>query len=99
MFVRDYVIWVLFEVSGSPRLNKVARKILFTYCPFPAAINKTLAQNPLFAELLEHRRIVTGQKLHHWDVFSQKLRNAGTTVPETVAQERAFLEGTVNNPS
>lgn len=99
MFVRDYVIWVLFEGSGSPRLNKVARKILFTYCPFPAAINKTLAQNPLFAELLEHRRIVTGQKLHHWDVFSQKLRNAGTTVPETVTQERAFLEGTVNNPS
>ena len=29
MFVRDYVVWVLFESNGSARLNKVARRILF----------------------------------------------------------------------
>lgn len=93
MFVRDYIMWVLFEGTGSPRLNRVARKILFTYCPFPASLNATLAQNPLFSELLDHRRVVTGQKLHHIDVFIQKLRNAGTPVPDTLEAERAFIEG------
>lgn len=95
MFVRDYIIWVLFEGNGSPRLNKVARKILFTYCPFPAALNTELAQNPLFSEMLDHKRIVTGQKLHRIDVFMQKLRNAGTPVPDTLEAERAFIEGKI----
>ncbi len=93
MFVRDYVTWVLFEGTGSPRLNKVARKIFFTYCPFPAALNSTLAQNPLFAELLEHQRIVCGQKLHRIDVMTQKFKNNGITVPDTLLAERAFIEG------
>lgn len=93
MFVRDYVTWVLFEGTGSPRLNKVARKIFFTYCPFPAALNATLAQNPLFAELLEHQRIVCGQKLHRIDVMAQKFKNSGIAVPDTLLAERAFVEG------
>lgn len=95
MFVRDYIVWVLFEGSGSPRLNKVARKILFTYCPFPDTLNVTLVQNPLFSELLERKKILTGQKLHHIDVFIQKLKNAGTPIPDTLAAERAFIEGRV----
>ncbi|MGN0166495.1 MAG: Crp/Fnr family transcriptional regulator [Acetatifactor sp.] len=95
MFVRDYVQWVLFEGNGSPRLNRVARKIMFTYCPFPASLNATLAQNPLFSELLDHQRIVTGQKLHHIDVLIQKFRNSGISVPETLTTERAFIEGKI----
>lgn len=97
MFVRDYVTWVLFEGTGSPRLNKVARRIFFTYCPFPAALNATLAQNPLFAELLEHQRIVCGQKLHRIDVMMQKFKNSGVTVPDTLLAERAFIEGKVQS--
>lgn len=95
MFVRDYILWVLFEGNGSPRLNKVARKILFTYCPFTAQINQTLTQNPLFSELLEHRSVVAGQKLHHFDVLSQKLRNSGVAVPDTIEKEKAFLQGKI----
>ena len=34
MFVRDYISWIQYEGQGSPRLNKVARTILFSYCPF-----------------------------------------------------------------
>ena len=95
MFVRDYVLWVLFEGNGSPRLNKVARKILFTYCPFPASLNASLAQNPLFTELVEHQHIVIGQKLHHIDVLMQKLKSSGTVVPVTLKLEHAFIEGDI----
>ena len=95
MFVRDYIIWVLFEGTGSPRLNKVARKILLTYCPFPAELSKTMEQNPLFTEMIAHRNILMGQKLHHVDVLTQKLRNSGVTIPETLETERAFVSGTI----
>lgn len=95
MFVRDYIIWVLFEGTGSPRLNKVVRRIMLTYCPFSAELSKVMEQNPLFTEIISHRRIVAGQRLHHLDVFMQKLRNSGIAIPETLEAERAFAEGKV----
>ena len=93
MFVRDYIIWILFEGNGSPRLNKVARKILFTYCPFSKDICQSLAQNPLYTELLERHRIHTAQRLHHIDLLIQKLKNNGTPIPESLEKERTFAEG------
>ena len=93
MFVRDYMIWVLFEGAGSPRLNKVARQIMFTYCPFPEDICNTLTQNPLYADLLDRRKIKVAQGLHHLDVLTRKLQNGNIPVPETVAQERYYLSG------
>ena len=93
MFVRDYIIWVMYEGNGSPRLNKVARKILFTYCPFPADICETLAQNPLYTELLQRHKILTAQKLHHLNMLSQKLRNSRIAIPETLVLEFSFVGG------
>ena len=93
MFVRDYIIWVLFEGTGSPRLNKVARKILFTYCPFPADICETLTQNPLYTDLLNRHKIVTSQKLHHLNMLMQKLRNSRIAIPDTLEREYAYVEG------
>ncbi len=93
MFVRDYMIWVLFEGAGSPRLNKVARQIMFTYCPFPEDICNTLAQNPLYSELLDRRKIKVAQGLHHLDVLTRKLQNGNIPVPETVEQERYYISG------
>lgn len=95
MFVRDYITWILFEGNGSPRLNKVARKILFTYCPFPQSLLEAAAQNPLYAELLSYRQTVTAQKLHHLDMLTRKLLNSGTAVPDTLVREREFIQGEI----
>lgn len=95
MFVRDYIIWVLFEGSGSPRLNKVARKILFTYCPFPAPLAASMEQNPIFTELLSRQKILNGQRLHKLDVLKQKLRNCNVAIPATLEAEINFTEGKV----
>ncbi len=95
MFVRDYIIWVLFEGTGSPRLNKVSRKILFTYCPFPAGLNASLEQNPIYGELLSRKKIVDGQRVHRLKSFLQKLRVSGSTVPPTLEAEIRFIEGNV----
>lgn len=95
MFVRDYIVWIFFEGTGSPRLNKVARKILLTYCPFPAALSKTQEQNPMFTELIAHQRVLMNQRLHHIDMFMQKLRVSNVAIPQTLEAERSFTEGKI----
>lgn len=90
MFVRDYITWVLYEGSGSARLNKVARKILFTYCPFPASMDDALEQNPMYAELLSRQKILSGQRVHKLGVLKQRLRNSGIAIPDCLEQEIAF---------
>ena len=96
MFVRDYIIWVLFEGTGSPRLNKVARRILFTYCPFSASMNSILEQNPLYSELLSRQKVLSGQRIHHLDMLLQKMRSSNIRIPATLEAERKFAEGNVN---
>lgn len=95
MFVRDYIMWVMFEAAGSPRLNKVARKILLTYCPFPAPLAATMTQNPIFGELLGKQKALTGQRLHHLNTLMQKLRSSGVQIPETLENEIKFVQGTL----
>ncbi len=92
MFVRDYVSWITFEGKGSPRLNKVSRTILFSYCPFSKEVRNVLATNPLFRELLERYKVKNVQKLHHLENVEQKLRNNRAEIPEELVRQRAFLE-------
>lgn len=92
MFIRDYESWVLYEGTGSPRLNKVARAILFSYCPFPKAVRENLKANPLYKETMERYDIKAGQKLHHFDNLLQKLKASGTPVPPEIQAQRDFLD-------
>ncbi len=91
MFIRDYVSWVLFEGSGSPRLNKIARAILFTYCPFSKEIRDKLKMNPLYKETMERYDIKLGQKLHHYNNLFQKLKNMGADIPPEIKAQRDYL--------
>ncbi|MCR5311434.1 MAG: cyclic nucleotide-binding domain-containing protein [Lachnospiraceae bacterium] len=95
MFVRDYIVWVLFEGTGSPRLNKIARGIMCTYCPFPASLREQVSKNPLFKEFIEHYEVKTQQKLHHIDNVITKIKSSGQEVPAEVTVNRAFIEGTL----
>lgn len=95
MFVRDYIVWVLFEGNNSPRLNKVARKIMFTYCPFPASLSASLSQNPLYSELMERQKVLASQRVHHLEVLAQKIKNTGAKIPQTLETEIAYTQGRV----
>lgn len=87
MFVLDYISWILYESSGSPRLNKIARTILFTYCPFKKEIREQLITNPLFRELLERYNIKNAQRVHHLDILLQKISNSKNDVPSEIQNE------------
>lgn len=92
MFIRDYLLWILLESSASPRLNKIARQILFTYCPFSAEVRQKVQSNPLYGELLRRYDVQSQQHLNHLNKVCQKLRNEGTVVPETIEQEIEYYK-------
>lgn len=92
MFVRDYIQWVVYEGNASPRLNKVARKIFFTYCPFTTDICEKLDSNPMYADLLSRHRLLRAQKKHQLEMLRKKLWNSGTAVPDTLELELAYYE-------
>ena len=65
VFVKDYQCWIKYEAKGSCRLNKVAREIVFTYCPFSKDIRKVLEGNPMYQNLFEKYEIFKQRKLRH----------------------------------
>lgn len=91
MFIRDYEAWILYEGAGSPRLNKVSRNIIFTYCPFSKEIRTKLTANPLYKEMMSRYDIKLAQKLHHYDNIFQKLKNTGIAIPRELEQQREYL--------
>ncbi len=91
MFVRDYCAWVLYESSGAPRLNKVVRSILFTYCPFTKMIRDKLEINPMYKEMIVHYHVKQDQKKHRMENLIQKQRNSGKSVPDEILKEQEFL--------
>lgn len=92
MFIRDYEAWILYEGSGSPRLNKVSRNIIFTYCPFSKEIRTRLMANPLYKETMARYDIKLAQKIHHYDNVFQKLKNAGVSIPKELQDQYEYLK-------
>lgn len=91
MFIMDYVLWVLYESNGAPRLNKVARNIMLTYCTFPLNIREKLKANPMYRELLERYDFHMEQKRHRMDNLCQKLTASGKSIPGEIEKEKQFL--------
>ncbi|NTV79106.1 MAG: hypothetical protein HGA25_08225, partial [Clostridiales bacterium] len=91
-FVRDYITWIVFESSGSPRLNKPLRSILLAHCPFSSSLLQSLKNNPMYTEsiaLYETKRL---QKLHHYELILQKAKNLNKKVPEEILEQIEFIQ-------
>lgn len=83
VFVQDYVQWVRYESKGSSRLNKIARTILLTYCPFAKPIRAELTNFPAFSELLDRFEILQAAKIKKIEnAYAAIRRNGGTITKE-----------------
>lgn len=92
MFIRDYEAWILYEGTGSPRLNKVSRGILFTYCPFAKEVREKLKANPLYKDMMDRYDIKLSQKIHHYNNLFQKFKNMNVAVPKEIQDQRNYLD-------
>ena len=93
MFVQDYITYILYEGNGSPRLNKVARQILFEFCPPDAEGIEKLSKNPTYMELIKLRQFKQEQKLQRYDGLERKLLRETGSIPLSLKQEIDFVKG------
>jgi hypothetical protein len=96
MFIRDYTLWIMYEGNGSPRLNKVARQILYTYCPFDSVLAAKNKTNPIYTEIIERSEVKKAQRLHRLETLEKKIASSGQTVPGTLKSEILFVKGKVS---
>lgn len=83
VFVKDYQSWLKFESKGSFRLNKVARDIIFRYCPFGKEIRDSLGVNPMYKEMFGKFEILKQRKMRHVEsVYSKYQQCGGEMTPE-----------------
>ncbi len=92
VFADDYCTYMIYESTGAVRMNKVARKILFTYCPF----SKTLREGPLYANpqysaLIDHRNTKQNHAIHLQEVAINRLEKENKAVPYEMRAYLSFL--------
>lgn len=91
VFVSDYEMYIINESAGLPRLNKVARDIVFRYCTLSKKFRRLLGSNPQFQPLLEKWSLTQGAKAHGVDLFKMKVEKMGVEVPPEILSEVAFV--------
>ena len=92
VFVLDYVQWIRSEAQGSPRLNKVAKRILFTYCPFSAEIRKRLESNPMYADLVRRHENLAARKKKLAHMKYDRIRKEKGGLPRVIEECISFYE-------
>jgi len=83
VFTNDYLAYMTYESGGASRLNKVARAILFRYCPFGAETRKALLSSPVYTDLIAYHDKNCAAKLRRiGGVLATITNNGGTISPE-----------------
>ena len=92
MFIHDYSVFIQTESTGSSRLNKVVRGILFQYCPFTKEVCESLRGNGAFMDLLDKYRIRKSQHMHHLNQVLSRYQNSGKPIPEEISSQKDLFE-------
>ena len=92
IFVFDYTIWMKYESAGSIRLNKVARRMLATYCPFKKDIRKKIASQPIFEEAMAKFERDRLKKCKEVLLRFKAIENKGGTIVEELRATQRFYE-------
>jgi len=92
VFVIDYEAWVKSEANGGLRLNKVARGILATYCPFSRPIRDRIKGQPLFADAMERNNRNNLKKVKDLDLRYRALEKEGAEITEELKETYVFYK-------
>ena len=91
VFSTFYADWISFEANGVTRLNKLVRKMMFTYCPFPTGIREKLSNNPQFSNLISRYGTKQKQRDKQLQYVIQKFTSSGKKVPQELYDEQGFI--------
>ena len=90
VFAMDYEMWMKNEVNGAMKLNKVAREILATYCPFDVSIRTKLVQQPAFEDAMARHRRENARKLRETELRNHALTKNGIELPQELIDTLAY---------
>ncbi len=92
VFIADYLQYVKFEAAGSPRLNKVAREILFTFCPFAKELREKIGDNPQYTELINHYNTKIANQQKPLSNIIVRLQKEEIPIPEELSRQYNHLK-------
>ncbi len=72
------------------KLNKVAREMLATYCPFAAPIRQKLLSQPMYEEAFARDTRERGKRKKELQLRIKGLETKGTTVPDEIRETLRF---------
>lgn len=92
MFAKDYEVWVKYESQNSIRLNKVARNILYMYCPFAAEYRKKLEAQPIFNAAAARFNRERTKKVRELKIFNSNVLKRNGQITEILQSNLDFYE-------
>ncbi len=92
VFIADYLAYIKFEAASSPRLNKVAREILFTFCPFAKELREKIGDNPQYTELINHYNTRIANTAKPVAMAIAKLKKDDIPIPEVLTKQIEHLK-------
>lgn len=91
IFVIDYEAWIKGEAAGGLRLNKVARELLATHCPFSINIRKRLQGQPLFVDAMARFERNNTKKVRELDLRYRSLEKDKIEITEELKETLTFF--------
>ena len=91
IFLLDYEAWIKNEANGSMKMNKVARELLATYCPFEKSLRTKLnAQRPY--EVAQARSMRNAQKKkQEFELKIKALQKVTDEIPDEMMNTYKFF--------
>lgn len=90
-FVLDYISYISAERRGTPVMDKVSRRIFFTYCPFSAKYREKLKTMPLYVNELNRYETKTQDRARLINNIIKKFENKNLSVPKELINQMEFL--------
>ena len=90
VFALDYENWVKNESHSAITLNKLAREILATYCPFPKEIRSQQEGQPIFMDAFARFKRERVKKVREMDLRFRVLEKEGIEIPEELLLTKEY---------
>lgn len=92
VFLLDYSSYIQNESDGSIRLNKVARSLLFEYCPFSVSVLEgRIGKNALYTSVIDRHHLKRGSEQHLLSLILVKAKKFSPDVPSDLLEYDKFL--------
>lgn len=90
IFLIDYEAWIKNESNGSIKMNKVARELLATYCPFEKTLRAKLSAQRIYEQAMARNVRNAQKKKQEFELKIKAIQKKTPDVPEEIMNTYKF---------